>query len=274
VTLVALRFRIAGVRFELSVPEGAVRASLQAAWRAFATDEAPDEAPDTRIEVDVSRGARPEGGWAMTLPEPHALPDGGLGLRREDFSAEVAPDRTRAVVRGFSERYPVESLVKVLLAERLLSRGGLLVHGVAVAHAGGAALFSGPSGAGKSTLGRYAGLGGLAVLSDELVAVSPVGDGGYLCEGTPWNVGLPAAARLRCFGELAWEKAPRLVPREASALLRLLLPNAVMPDASPAGRARMFKAASALLSAVRPVRLAFAPDPGVAAVLARALEAA
>lgn len=261
-------FQISRLRFELWISDGAVASALAAAWRPFATDEPPD----LRIDVDTSAGRRPPGAQEpRVLPQVAATPGGGLRLEGAGYEATVTPGRERAQIRGFDEALPVESLVKILLAEHLLARRGLLVHGVAVASGSSALLFTGPSGAGKSTLGALCARAGLAVLADELVAVFPEEGGGYRCEGTPWNVGGPRSARLAGVGLLAWAGEARVEAAEPAAVLRVLLSNCVMADPSPEGRARMFDAGTTLLGAVRCVRLHFARDERVAQALVAAL---
>lgn len=261
-------FQISRLRFRLRLPEGAAASALASAWRSFATSEPAD----LLVDIDISAGRRPPGAQEpWILPQVAATPEGGLRLEGAGYEATVTPGRDHAQVRGFDEAQPVESLVKILLADRLLERRGLLVHCVAVASGASALLFTGPSGAGKSTLGALCARAGLAVLADELVAVVPEEGGGYRCEGTPWNVGGPGSARLAGVGVLAWAGDARVEAAEPSAVLRVLLSNCVMADPSPEGRARMFEAATALLAAARSVRLHFARDEHVAQALVAAL---
>jgi hypothetical protein len=260
-------FQISRLRFQLRAPDGAVASALASAWRPFETREPAD----LLIDVDTSAGRRPRSAREpLILPRVDATPEGGLRLEGSGYEVAVTPGRERAQVRGFDEAQPVESLVKILLAERLLAWRGLLVHGVAVASGASALLFTGQSGAGKSTLGALCARAGLAVLADELVAVVP-GEGGYTCEGTPWNVGGPGSARLAGVGLLAWAEDARVEVAEPAAVLRVLLSNCVMADPSPEGRARMFEVGTVLLGAVRCVRLHFARDERVAQALVAAL---
>lgn len=67
----------------------------------------------------------------------------------------------------------VENVLRPLLAARLLANGGLLVHSAAV----DGYLFAGRSGAGKSTIARLGLEAGLPVLSDDLNALVPDGEG-------------------------------------------------------------------------------------------------
>ena len=70
-----------------------------------------------------------------------------------------------------------ENFLRVLVAHRVLGQGGVLLHSAAVVHGDGAFVFFGHSGAGKSTLCALSANRGLQVLSDELNALVPSGDG-------------------------------------------------------------------------------------------------
>ncbi|HZS41918.1 MAG TPA: hypothetical protein VFF06_34045 [Polyangia bacterium] len=79
--------------------------------------------------------------------------------------------------------YPLDQL---LLTHALAIRGGVLMHGAAIAGPNGGFLVAGPSGAGKTTMARAAhGLPGARVLSDERSVVRPTADG-WVIDGTPW----------------------------------------------------------------------------------------
>ncbi|WP_426752165.1 hypothetical protein [Myxococcus sp. Y35] len=222
-----------------------------------------------RLRAVPPAEARPEPP-VRTLPHTLARADGALGLAGEDYDATLSADGLQAQVVG-QGRFPVETALKVMLARALARRGGLLVHGVAVAHQGRAALFTGHSGAGKSTLGTLWASAGGQVLSDELVAVWPEAELGWRVAGTPWNVGLPVEARLVAVGTLAWAASSRWESQPAGEVGRLLLLNALLPEATPSGRGGLLASAGRLLTEVAPVRLTFARDASVASVLQGAL---
>jgi ABC-type glutathione transport system ATPase component len=191
----------------------------------------------------------------------------------EDYEARLSVDRTRAVVTG-AGMFPVETVLKVMLAAELARRGGLLIHGVGVAHQGHAALFVGPSGAGKSTLGTLWHEAGGDVLADELVAVWPVGSG-WRAAGTPWNIlGTRTEATLAAVGTLAWAPASRWEAQGAGEVARVLLLNALLPESTATGRGALISSAGRLLSGVETARLVFARDATAASVLRTRLEAA
>lgn len=259
-------FDIAGWTVALDVADAALRGALERAFAAFRS-EAPAVA---RVEV-VSASAPRSAPAVRQLTEARPLPEGGLLLEDVDYSARVSADGQRAVVTG-SGGFPVETVLKVMLAGELARRGGLLVHGVAVEHQGRAALFVGHSGAGKSTLGAlWAGSGGV-VLSDELVAVWPEKDG-WRAAGTPWNTGRPREAELRAVGTLGWDEGSRWESASAGEVARVLLLNALVPVSSAEGRAHLLAAASRLLASVDTARFVFARERSAAEVLLAELEA-
>jgi hypothetical protein len=175
------------------------------------------------------------------------------------------------VYRGPLERFPIEATLRVLLGDAIVSRGGVLLHGVAVAWQGQAALFTGDSGAGKSTLGQLCLQSGLTLISDELVGILPT-ETGYRVEGTPWNVGSAGSAELRLMGVLRHAPHAALNPTETGALARMLFRNMLVPNPSPAGRAEVFRIASRVVSKVsRTAELSFALNPSVGEVLRAAL---
>jgi hypothetical protein len=239
---------------------------VQRAFPAFLTSE-PARAHVRVLRPSVSRPP-PE---SRSLPEPRPVPGGGLRVEGEDYVADLAPEGRSATVRG-EGRYPLDTVLKVLLAGELARRGGLLVHGVAVEHLGRAALWTGYSGAGKSTLGGLWARSGGTVLADELVAVWPEA-GGWRAAGTPWNVGLPREASLRAVGLLGWDAASRWEPLGAGEVARVLLLNALLPEASVAGRRHLLGAASRLLADVETARLVFARDASAADAVRAALSA-
>ena len=204
--------------------------------------------------------------WRPTLPRALMDLTGTLVLTGDGFQAQVHGNREVGAIYGPAERHPIDGVVRMLVADAVFRRGGMLLHGVAVAHAGRAAVFTGHSGAGKSTLAAWAAKGGLTVLADELVAIVP-GAGGFTVHGTPWNVGAAQSASLALLGVLAHGTSARLSAVEPSAVLRVLLSNVVEPQDSAAVRAKLFQSASGMLNAVPAKELSFARAPDVAQVL-------
>jgi len=118
-------------------------------------------------------------GWEYALDldaAPEAVRLAGLRLvARLDWrpglcGALWTPDGGGAEFAGIFENF-----CRVLVAYRLLERGGAVLHCAAISDRGGARLFLGRSGAGKSTVSRLALARGLTVLSDDLNALFPGG---------------------------------------------------------------------------------------------------
>ncbi|WP_043711291.1 hypothetical protein [Corallococcus macrosporus] len=260
---------IAGWTSMVEVAEAGLRDSLRRMFSRFVVSH-PVEGGEVARLVAVGPAVVRPAPDIRALPRILRAPDGSLSLAGEDYDATLSADGLQARVEGRG-RFPVETVLKVMLARALARRGGLLVHGVAVAHQGRAALFTGPSGAGKSTLGALWAQAGGEVLSDELVAVWPAPGGGWRAAGTPWNVGLAAEARLSAVGTLAWEGVSRWEAQAAGEVGRMLLLNALLPEATPAGRGGLLAAAGRVLSEEAPVRLVFARDASAAAVIQGAL---
>ena len=241
---------VGGLRLALNLPQGPLATGFASSWRAFAADG------EASIEVDARRAEAFDGEPVWAFPVPERLPDGTLHLQGPEYTARATPERRQAILSGFAHRLAVENVVKVLVADWLLEQGGLLLHSAAVSLASRACLFIGPSGAGKSTLASLCADAGWQVLADELVAVRPNGRT-YQCNGTPWNAGAPVRASLKLIGELAFAPENRLEPVHPGDLVRLILANALMPDPSASGRAKMFRNVSRLLERVPSARLHF-----------------
>ncbi|MBI5482635.1 MAG: hypothetical protein HY906_27520 [Deltaproteobacteria bacterium] len=163
-----------------------------------------------------------------------------------------------------------------LLSLVALGRGGLLLHGAAIAHRGGAVVFLGRSGTGKSTVSRRVPA---AALGDDGVLVLPR-RGGFAAFGTPLTQ-LPrtrarqALARqglpLRALLLLRHARRDRLVPAGWSAALAETVGHhlhflALVP---PALAARALVNGARLFERVPSWRLGLARDGDVSRVLDR-----
>jgi hypothetical protein len=253
------------------LPSEPLANSLAEAWRPFITVDRPH----VWIEVDVQKDsvAGPVMNGARLLPAVHHGRRGVLLVEGEEFQAQISRDQRSARIRQSGEgRFPIESVIKIVLADKLAKAGGLLLHAAAVASEGRAAVFTGPSGAGKSTLAWFCRKGGMELLADELVAIAPGADG-YTVHGTPWNLGEPQSAELRILGTLEHAPDPGLGVAAGGSLVRVLLTNTLLADPSPEGRADIFRAAGRLIEKARCRVLSFAKDERVADVLRRELQA-
>ncbi len=138
-------------------------------------------------------------GWNYDLDldaGPTSVRLAGLDLMaRYDWRPALAGALWTPVAGG--ERFPgvFENFCRVLVAYRLHEIGGAVIHGAAVVDEGGAFLFAGPSGAGKSTVSRLGLERGRTVLSDDLNAILPNGDGGVTLAGLPFTGDLVGSGR-------------------------------------------------------------------------------
>ncbi|WP_233583298.1 hypothetical protein [Corallococcus sp. CA053C] len=261
----ALRVTLAGWTVALDVEDGALAATLCRVFGAFV-------APSAGVPTDARLVLRPpatsrEAPAVRELPRLEPGAEGTLRVDGKDYAAVISNDRSRAEVTG-TGRFPVETVLKVMLASEMAKRGGLLIHGVGLARGARAALFVGASGAGKSTLGALWREAGGTVLADELVAVWPQEGGGWRAAGTPWNVISSATeSSLVAVGTLAWDAASRWEAQGAGEVARVLLLNALLPDPTTSGRGALVAAAGRLLSSVETARLVFARDASAAAVV-------
>ncbi|NNC15492.1 hypothetical protein HJC22_07090 [Corallococcus exiguus] len=260
----ALRITLAGWTVALDVEDDALAGPLRRVFGAFLAPDAV--APDARLVMrnPPSPIAPPT---VQGLPRLEPGDSGTLRVEGAGYSALLSPDRCHADVIG-AGRYPVENVIKVMLASSLAKRGGLLIHGVGLVHEGRAALFVGHSGAGKSTLGGLWREAGGTVLADELVAVWPGEGGGWRAAGTPWNVPTRTTeAALVAVGTLGWDMASRWDAQGAGEVARVLLLNALLPEPTPAGRGALVGAAGRVLSSVETTRLVFSRDASAAEVV-------
>ncbi len=266
-----MRFCIAGLAFELRCDTRGWLSGLCHAWRDFAVSEQPSLV--IQIILAASRPpSRVLPRLQSPLPEWVASPGGAFELRGETFAAHISADRQRVSIDQGEDPIVIEGVVRVLVADHLGQRGGLLVHGVGLAgHSGAAAVFVGHSGAGKSTLGALGERVGLRCLADELVALVPEGEG-YRALGTPWNRGRNAEGRLNAVGLLSHASVSNIQGASTAGLLRMLLPNTLIADRTPEGRKQAFQTATRLLGTVPAIELRFAPDEAAARLLAEHLD--
>lgn len=108
--------------------------------------------------------------------------------------------------------------------------------------------------------------GGLTLLSDELVALTP-DSVGFRVHATPWNIGAPGSARLVAIGTLGWDSTHHVEAVPAGEVLRVLLGNTLLPTDDADLRHRMVAILERVFRSARPVRLFFARDPRVADTL-------
>jgi hypothetical protein len=175
------------------------------------------------------------------------------------FDLDPEPDRLRLAGRGFlglvswaaprgalftSLAEPghflgaLENYLRVLVAYRVLERGGALLHSAGLLLEGDAFVLVGRSGAGKSTLARMTLEQGGDILSDELNALWPDADG-VLVERMPFAGDLGQVCRprsrhpLRGLGLLTQAPRDELRPISPGALVAGLLAASPFVNADP-----------------------------------------
>jgi hypothetical protein len=243
---VILRLEIAGVRVDLAL-EGPAPAALERFGR-FAGAPGP-AAWRLRLEPGRPLAGQPpgrsvverDGRWVIPGLEEAGWLEAAAGLG----SAQADPDLM-----------VLDTLVRAAVAESVLRRGGLLLHGAAVVVDGAAYLCPARSGAGKSTLASLAG----HPLSDEVSALLPEA-GRFTAHATPWWRSRGGAAPLAAVCALSWE-GEAFDPLPGSPL-RQLAANLVLPLDSAGGRARALEVAAAVARTAPLARLAFRPDSDV-----------
>lgn len=132
---------------------------------------------------------------AYLLPEaflPSAdfeIETGALDIAFEKRKSEEEDVREGRAVRCFPEAYLETLAVYRKLADRLLERDILLMHGSAVAVDGRGYLFTAPSGTGKSTHTRLwrEYFGSRAVMINDDKPLLRITDEGVTVYGTPWD---------------------------------------------------------------------------------------
>jgi len=232
---------IAGTTFHMSGLSAAQARTVSARFNGWLTDDSsPAEAT---ISVAVRRIGdeyfRPfdRRGWVYSF-DRHYTRD-TVWLAGPDFVARFAPGRpllgTQWLPNGGDDDLfltPFENFLRVLLAYRLMQRGGVLFHSCGVDVDGSAVLFFGRSGAGKSTMGRRALAAGHRILSDDINAVdrrqgalcaTAVPFAGELAAQTPGGGWLPVTRMVQLArGEALSSQA--LSPATAVAALAVCAP--------------------------------------------------
>lgn len=245
------RFRVGPVVIALRA-EGRAVDRFCASLLPFSTSEDADGI--------ITFTSRADADGAQTVPLPRVEGSNVIG---QNLRAELSTGRLRVTrAEGTGE---VANAFRWLLAELLLDKHAVLIHGCGVISGGAAALFTGKSGAGKSTLARASESGGLTVLGDELVVVADAKE--PVASGTPWNTGNRAEGALRIFGTLAWAKQPGLAAISGSEVLRTATDNVLLPRTDPSTRARVASVLLKVIGKVRTARLSFAPEPTAGAFL-------
>jgi len=169
----------------------------------------------------------------------------------------------RSEFQGVAENY-----LRSLMAYRLLSLGGVLLHSAAVVAGGSARVFFGHSGAGKSTISKLALDSGREILSDDLNAILPQG-GQAMVQRLPFAGELgqtgDRGAAVPLAGLYSLKQAPAHAIRELSPAQALAALVACAPyvNNDPQRMNRLFDNLGWLVDTVPVRQLAFARDPAV-----------
>lgn len=236
---------IAGVRVDLDV----LGSFLPRRYAQFAVE---DGEGDWSIAV---RGSLAE---QVPVAVRHVVEEGGRWrIPGSEALGWLDPEARRGEASGTAV---LDTLLRAAVGTTILDRGGLLIHGAALAVDGRAHLCPARSGSGKSTLSARAG----HPLSDELSILAKTHEG-WVAHATPWWTTRGGRAPLARVYELAWH-GEAVVPLPGTPL-RHLASNAVLILDTPEYRARALAAAAGVAGAVPFARLVFRPDTDVDALL-------
>jgi len=132
---------------------------------------------DLRVDIHAAGGS------------PDGPPEGAVGLNTPFFSGFWDAASTSACVtltamdaELCAPARQCHGVLRLLLSTWIRERGGIVLHGAALIHRGGAHIFLGASGAGKTTLARRFPEGHR--LGDDYIALLPDGEGRFRVHGT------------------------------------------------------------------------------------------
>lgn len=167
----------------------------------------------------------------------------------------------------------VENFLRVVISYRLLERGGVLLHSSAVVEERRAHLLVGPSGAGKSTAAGLWRKSGGPILSDDVNAVRPGAEGGWVAEPLPFAGELGARAERGSFPvagvyHLEQSRSHRLMPMARVQGIAALVASSPFVNIDPHRLDRLFGNLVDLTSSLPPSRLQFRRDGGFRRLLA------
>lgn len=128
---------------------------------------AADAPVDALVELDLY--PCPPDPWAGEFKEV-VENEGLITLRGPGVEATVVEDASHATLRAPCTERSIDGVLRYLLSQQILMRGGLMVHASAVLEGERAWVFAGASGSGKSTLAEL--LGGRC-LGDEAIVLLP-----------------------------------------------------------------------------------------------------
>jgi len=247
---------LAGHRFLLRGPDDAWQRRILARYEGFIV-----EAGDDPFVVDVAAAGTldPAAIAAERLTPPAAAWEGDkLRLGSTTFEAEADLDMRHATVTGPPLAYPVDALLRFLLAALL--DDGLLVHAALLVEGDRSWLATGPSGSGKSTL---AALLPERAAADELAAVRLRAGDVAVGHGLPFWRGRRTRAPLAGIYVLRHGRQCRRTRLDPKTALRRLAPEVMWPIGPPGQVDLRLTLATELISKVPAWELEFRPEAEV-----------
>ena len=252
------------VRLDLLAAPAARQSMITERYAAF-LDPAPGVAPVATLYLQEVAGADFLA-WAENAPLPVRVRLVGERLWvRSPWECGWLDLASRVGVITLRPRGDPENFLRVVYAWLCLQRGGLLLHACGLRVGERGYLFAGPSGAGKSTVAALST--GATVLSDDLVAVRPVG-GRYHLYGTPFFGSSATAPRadgcvpLAGFYLLVQALHHALAPLTPAAALAQVVAATPFITTLPAGASLTLGVCARLVAQTSPQALHFRPDPG------------
>lgn len=200
----------------------------------------------------------------------------GFNIRGLRFHAEVTMDSAlgsgmTAKIRvlrsaGIFTEFILENLMRVLVAYRAISQGGVLLHSACFTDLNRTWLMFGHSGAGKSTTSEFAFAAGFQVLSDDMNVVFP-GSGGWQVRRVPFcgtcekDYTGPASVPLTSICNLRQSDSNRLEPLSAATGVSLLVASAAFVNEDPWRAERLLENCLDLIQFIKVQALYFRRDP-------------
>lgn len=198
-------------------------------------------------------------GFPVFVYSSEPLRAGAPGLAFSLNGATLRLTESAAYAAGVTNEYLLDSLLRVLLSQKLLDASGFLLHACTVVRDGRAYVFTGRSGAGKSTIARHAPQG--AALTDEISLIRRLGSVWHAF-GTPFwgefqagsvNEHYPLAG-IYALVQARENRLEALAPKDA---VRALLPNVLFFSRQPAERAALLQVVADLASSLPVATLRF-----------------
>jgi hypothetical protein len=271
----ALELALAGDRYRFY---GLEREGQAVVRRLYPLSSAsPCDSASTAVEVAVSREPDSEfkrfdlSGWEYDLDL--AYTDAAVQIAGLGFAAAIVLEPTfvgrlwtgQCASEDF--RGVFENFLRILVAYRLLQRGGVLLHSAALVIGQAAHVFVGRSGHGKSTLSAIAAGAGGQVISDDLNAVVPNGDAAEV-SWTPFYGDVRSSfdepGRWPLSGFYLIQKSPHnlLSEEPKAAVLTRLLSCSPYVNRDPHRLPRLLENLSRICDGVSCRRLEFRKDRG------------